>query len=161
MIFFQDIKSRSVYWSLFPVLTGLLLTLHYFESSGQALWWRPAVFNLGFFIGQLLLVTAYFSIKNKTLTNITKGLLGIGDVLFMLSIAFYLSIFNFLFFYIASLILVLITWLAWQAVSSNKSKHIPLAGLQAFVFILFLIGGWSFKVLSLTDDTWILNLIGK
>jgi len=161
MIFLQDIKSRSVYWVLFPVLTALLMLLHYFESGGQVLSWQPAIFNLAFFIGQLLLVTVYFSLKNKKLTNITSELLGIGDVFFILSVAFYLSIFNFLFFYIVSLILVLIAWLVWQAVSANKSKHIPLAGMQAIVFILFLICGWFFKALSLTNDTWILNLMGR
>lgn len=161
MIFFQDVKSRSVHWVLFPVLTGLLLLLHYFDTNGSLLSWQSVIFNIAFFVGQIVLVTAYFSVKNRKLTNITNELLGIGDVLFILSITCYLSIFNFLFFYIASLVIVLIVWLAWQMVSANKSKHIPLAGLQAILFAAFLICSWSLKTLTLTDDIWILNLIGR
>ena len=161
MIFFQDVKSRSVYWVLFPILTGLLLLLHTFENHGLVLSWQSAVFNIGFFLGQLILVTFYFSVRNRKLTNITGELLGMGDVLFILSIAFYLSIFNFLFFYIASLIIVLLVWVTWQAVSARKSKYIPLAGLQAILFIAFLICDWWLKPIRLTDDTWILNLIGR
>src|ERR1041385_2387349 len=139
MIFFQDVKSRSVYWILFPALTGLLLLLHFFQSSGLIWSWQSVVFNVAFFLAQLLLVTLYFSIRNKKLTNITGELLGIGDVLFILSVAFYLPIFNFLFFYIASLIIVLAFWLIWQSISMKKIKHIPLAGLQALLFAGFLL----------------------
>lgn len=161
MIFFQDVKSRSVYWILFPVLIGLLLLLHSFENDGLVLSWQSAVFNVGFFLGQLILVTIYFSVKNRKLINIAGELLGMGDVLFILSITFYLSIFNFLFFYITSLIVVLLVWVTWQAVSAKKSKHIPLAGLQAILFTAFLICDWCLKPIRLTDDTWILNLIGR
>jgi len=161
MIFFQDVKSRSVYWILFPALVGSLLALHYFQNN-SAIWsWQAVIFNIGFFLGQLALVTVYFSVKNKKLTNITANLLGLGDLLFILSIAFYLSIFNFLFFYIASLVVVLVFWLIWQRISSNKNNNIPLAGLQALLFIVFLLCDWWFKAISLNDDTWILNLITK
>ncbi|MBS1520708.1 MAG: hypothetical protein JST50_06925 [Bacteroidetes bacterium] len=161
MIFFQDIKSRSVYWILFPALTGLLLGLRYFQNSGSILNWQSALFNVGFLIVQLLLVTFYFSIKNRKLTNITNELLGLGDVLFILSIAFYLPIFNYLFFYIVSLITVLASWICWQSITSNNNKHIPLAGLQAALFAGFLLSDWILKTHSLTDDTWILNLITR
>lgn len=160
MIFFQDVKSRSVYWIFFPILSGLLLILH-FESSDQSWTWRDILFNIGFFASQLGLVILYFSIRNKKLTNITTGLLGLGDVLFILSIAFYLSIFNFLFFYITSLMAVLLLWLIWQSAASVKSRHIPLAGLQALLFAVFLLGGWWFKKWNLMDDTWVLNLIAR
>ena len=161
MIFFQDVKSRSVYWILFPVLTGLLLLLHYTEKNNQSWSWQAAGFNIAFFVAQLVLVTVYFSIRNRKLTNITASLLGSGDVLFILSIAIYLSIFNFLFFYIVSLITVLIFWLIWQSVSPEKNKHIPLAGLQALLFSAFLLCDWWLKLCRLTDDSWILNLITR
>lgn len=160
MIFFQDVKSRSVYWIFFPVLAGLLLLLH-FESSDQSWTWRDILFNIGFFASQLGLVILYFSIRNKKLTIITAGLLGLGDVLFILCTAFYLSIFNFLLFYIASLTAVLLFWLIWQSAVSVKSRHIPLAGLQALLFAGFLLGGWWLKKWDLTDDTWVLNLISR
>lgn len=160
MIFFQDVKSRSVYWIFFPVLIGLLLILH-FDSSDQSWTWRDTLFNIGFFASQLVLVILYFSIRNKKLTNIAAGLLGLGDILFILCTAFYLSVLNFLFFYIASLTAVLLFWLIWQSATPVKSRHIPLAGLQALLFAGFLLGGWWLKKWNLTDDTWVLNLISR
>jgi hypothetical protein len=161
MIFFQDVKSRSVYWILFPALTGLLLLLQYAEKNNQSWSWQTVGFNIAFFVAQLVLVTIYFSIRNRKLINITAGLLGLGDVLFILSIAFYLSVFNFLFFYIASLIAVLVCWLVWQVAAPQKNKHIPLAGLQALLFAFFLLGDWWLGDWRLTDDTWLLNLIAR
>jgi hypothetical protein len=114
------------------------------------------------FIGmQLVILTLYFSVKNKKWINITSGLLGLGDILFLLSIAVYLSVLNFLFFYITSLIAVLFTWLIWQRVSAKKNKYIPLAGLQSLMAILFLLGDWWLRFFDLTNDAWLLNLVAK
>lgn len=161
MIFSQDIKSRSVYWVLFPALTGLLLLLQYLQNHGSIINLQSVIFNVGFLIAQLALVTLYFSTKKRKRTNITNELLGLGDVLFILSIAFYLPVFNYLFFYIISLIAVLVFWISWQSITSNQNKHIPLAGLQAMLFAGFLLSDWLLKTQILTDDTWILNLITR
>jgi hypothetical protein len=123
--------------------------------------WVPTLINLGFLALQILLLSVYFSVKNKRLINIFDGLLGLGDILFLLSITVYLSVLNFLFFYIISLILILLTWLIGQIISDKKSKEIPLAGMQAFILIVFLTCDWWLKIVNLTDDTWLLNLITK
>jgi hypothetical protein len=155
-IFAQDLRSRSVYWFLFPCLTVLflVLTLSHFA-------WQPLLINMGFLILQFLLLTAYFSLKNSQWTNITAGMIGWGDILFLLSAAFYLSVLNFLFFYLASLVCALFLWVAWQAVSAKKDKHIPLAGLQALLLGFFLTAGWWIKPVDLTNDDWLLQLIPK
>jgi hypothetical protein len=103
----------------------------------------------------------YFSAKNWRWINITSHLLGIGDVLFLLTISLYLSVLNFLFFYLASLISILFIWLLWQKLSSKKNNFIPLAGLQSLIFILFLAGDWWCRFLDLTSDAWLLNFISK
>ena len=162
LIFIQDIKSRSVYWFLFPVLIILFILLniqqqqHLFSESGQ-----PVLINMGFLSLQFILVSLYFSIKNRKWVIITSNLLGWGDILFLLSIAFYLSVLNFLFFYVISLSLVLMSWLLWQLVSKEKSKQIPLAGLQALIFTVFLASDWWLRSVDLTNDTWLLDLITK
>jgi hypothetical protein len=117
--------------------------------------------NSAFILLQMLILSIYFSLKNGKWVNVTKELLGWGDVLFLLSLAFYLSALNFLFFYLASLIAVLICWISWQAFSKGKSKQIPLAGLQALFFLIFLGGDWWYKPIGLTSDFWLLNLITK
>ena len=154
-------RNRSVYWIMFPALIIGLVALRYLQNPNFNSVWQPILTNIGFIVVQLIFVSVYFSIKNKRLTNITLQYLGLGDILFLLSISFYLSVLNFLLFYIISLVTILIGWLIWQTASSKKDKEIPLAGLQAIIFMLFLAVDWWVKLFDLTDDTWLLNLIGK
>jgi len=160
-IFIQDFKSRAVYWVVFPILLALLGVLRYTMFYSFSVIWVPTLINTGFLALQLILLSVYFAIKNKRFINIADGLLGLGDILFLLSITVYLSVLNFLFFYIFSLILILVIWLITQVVSAKKSKEIPLAGMQALIFIVFLSCDWWLKMFNLTADTWLLNLITK
>jgi hypothetical protein len=161
LIFFQDIRSRSVLGVLFPCLVMLFMGLGLLQHRLYADTWQAVLINIGFLVIQFLVVSAYFSIKNAHWINITTGLLGWGDILFLLSIAFYMSVLNFLFFYVASLVGVLLSWLAWQARSAGKDKHIPLAGLQALLLGLFLTTAWWIKPIDITSDDWLLQLINK
>jgi hypothetical protein len=161
LIFLQDLKSRAVYWFLFPILSILLIALRFQHTFSWSDWRKSVLINVGFITVQLIFLTLYFSLKNKKWVNITARLLGLGDILFLSSIAFYLSVLNFLFFYITSLIGVLILWLIWQGVSFKKNKHIPLAGFQSLIFMLFLACDWWLRSFDLTSDTWLLNLIAK
>jgi hypothetical protein len=161
LIFIQDIRSKSVYWVFFPVLTVLFILLHIVQHHSFVQTWQLVLINSSFLIIQFLVVSAYFSIKNKRWINITDGLLGWGDILLLLSVAFYLSVLNFLLFYISSLIVSLLIWLLWQIVSKEKNKHIPLAGFQSLIFTVFLAGDWWFKCFDLTNDSWLLYLITK
>jgi hypothetical protein len=161
LIFLQDLKSRAVYWFLFPILSILLIVLRFHHPFSWSDWEKSTLINAGFITVQLVFLTLYFSLKNRKWVNITTGLLGLGDILFLLSIAFYLSVLNFLVFYIASLICVLVLWLTLQGVSVKKYKYIPLAGFQSLIFMLFLACDWWLRSFDLTSDTWLLNLIAK
>jgi hypothetical protein len=161
VIFLQDLKSRAVYWFLFPSLVILLAYLRFQHSFSWPDWEKSVSINIGFIALQLLFLTLYFSVRNKKLINITNELLGLGDILFLLSISFYLSVLNFLFFYIISLIGALLIWLTWQSLSTKKNKYIPLAGFQSLIFMLFLACDWWLRSFDLTNDTWLLNLIAK
>jgi hypothetical protein len=160
-IFLQDLRDRSVHWFLFPLLvvtiTCIRLLNHFVLSEFE----QSVIINIGFVVLQLLILTIYFSIKNKKWINITGQLLGLGDILFLLSISFYLSVLNFLFFYIVSLVGVLLLWVGWQAVSAKKNKFIPLAGFQSLILILLLASDWWYRSLDLTNDNWLLHLITK
>jgi hypothetical protein len=161
LIFVQDLRSRSVYWVLFPLLAALFVASGLWEHRSWTDLLQPAMFNCMFLAVQLLLVSAYFSLKNSKWINIFAGLLGWGDVLLLLSMAFYFSVLNFLCVYVASLILALLLWLSWQRVAGKKDKQLPLAGLQAMIFSVFLTADWYSLHLRLTDDTWLLNLLHR
>ena len=161
VIVLQDLRSRSVYWLAFPVLIGLLLIFRYQSGYTLRSLTSPLIVNVAFLVLQFGLLTAYFSLKNKKLINVTAELLGWGDLLFLLSISVYLSALNFLVFYILSLVLILTGWLAWQFFSKNKSQTVPLAGLQALLLTGALAAGWWVTGFNLADDTWLLNLMMK
>ena len=159
-VFVQDLLSRSVYWILFPLLGILYFSLRLSNQSVMSIFQSGAI-NIGFLAIQLLCVSAYFIIKSRRLINITNQLLGWGDILFLISTAVYLSVFNFLFFYIASLICILFFWLNWQLLVNIKNKYIPLAGLQAIILFIALIADWWFVHIDLTSDYWLLKFVAK
>ena len=108
---------------------------------------------------QLLLLTIYFSMKNKKWVNITKDYLGWGDILFLLTVAFFLSPMNYLFFYVGSLLVVLLfTMLA--LVRNGTRYKIPLAGLQALLFAGLPLIDWNLSTFSLQSDEWLLKQFG-
>ena len=155
LVFIQDMMSRAVYWIVFPILTALFIVLRILQHQQITELWQPVLFNMGFLTIQMLIVSAWFSFKNRRWVNVTAQFIGWGDILLLISIAFYLSFLNFLFFYIASLIIVLSIWLILPAVFKLKNKHIPLAGLQALALILYLASDWWFIHMNVTNDYWL------
>jgi hypothetical protein len=160
VVFVQDVLSRSVYWVCFPLLAIVLLAykLIHFQAVDVV---EPALINVAFLAMQLLIVSAWFSLKRGKWINITSGLLGWGDILLLVCLACYLSVLNFLFFYVVSLILILVFWFFTQLKATNRDIHIPLAGLQALLFILVLSVDWWLSYPGLTDDGWLLKLFVK
>jgi hypothetical protein len=155
----QDFKSRSVYWFWFPFLAIAFAGMHWFRFHQLAGYWEPVSFNLLFIGLQLAILTIYFSLKNGRVVNITHQLLGWGDILFFLAAAFYLSVLNFVFFYVGSLIVVLFCWLLWQLISVKGGRYIPLAGFQSILLIMFLIADWYCFHFDVTDDNWLRHVL--
>ena len=160
-IILQDLKDRLIRWLLFPILAGALLALKIMAGHDRMDCLLDMLINLGFLLAQLLLLSVYFSVKQKRWSLFHVQLIGLGDVLFLISTAFYPTLARSLLFYVVSLVTALLTWLVWQALAQRKSKAIPLAGLQAIVFILFLSADWWGNLIDLTNDSWLVNLIAK
>lgn len=161
LVCIEDMRYRAVHWFWFPLLTVILLISKLADSSNSVYMnmLLPAAFNISFILIQFLLVTIYFSIKNNRLINITNGLLGWGDICFIASISFYLSPINFVLFYIVSLIIILIGWLLYSFFNQNKQQRIPLAGLQAVLFVFILLTSCLKPSVKLTNDDLLLYLI--
>jgi hypothetical protein len=160
-IVWQDIRSRLVLWTLFPALAAGLCLVHVLRTGSVNLLWFPLVCNMVLVIMMLLAVSLYVWITRKKFINIIDSLLGWADILFLVAIAFYFSVPNFLVFWIASMSFALLAWIIWQALAERKSKHIPLVGLQSIALVLFLSADWWLHLVNLTDDTWLLNLVSK
>lgn len=161
IVFVQDLRSRSVYWLLFPTLVVLFIGIDIIRGRPFSEIWPPVTVNLVFVILQLLVITTWFSLKEKRWVNVPAQLLGWGDILFQISIACYLSFVNFLVFHIVSLMIALIIWLIWQLLDKKKSKYIPLAGLQAMCFGLFMSADWYIFHFDTTNDAWLIHIFIK
>jgi len=153
--------SRTVYWLVFPVLLVLFIALHISLHRDVVEIWQPVLFNMAFLFIQMLMVSAWFSFRNKRWINVTLELMGWGDILFLTSVSFYLSFLSFLFFYIISLVTILLVWIIVQLVLSKKIKKIPLAGLQALALIIFLANDWWFSHINVTSDYWLQQFLIK
>lgn len=154
-ICYQDLIYRAVYWWCFPLLAILLFILKYqFLGLGEIL--THTGYGIGFLIIQLLMLWAYFSIRNRKVINLTSDYLGWGDILFLAAITFYLSPGNYVVFYVISLILVLVYTLILALFNdSTKKTHIPLAGLQAALLLVAILIDDRVSKFMLYDDSWL------
>jgi uncharacterized membrane protein len=146
-------RYRAVYWISFPIL-GVLLFFQKQLYVGFTDSLVEAGYSILFFAIQVLLLWVYFAIKNKRPIDITKEYLGLGDLLFLLAIAFYLSPLNYVLFYIGSLVIVLVYALFLQMWLKKSNLQIPLAGLQAFMFAVILLLSIVNPNLKLYSDFW-------
>jgi hypothetical protein len=123
--------------------------------------WPFVIFNWGFVFFQLLIVSAWFSFRQKKWVNVTAELLGWGDILMIISIGVYLSILNFLIFYIGSLVLIILIWSLWVYIFDRNAKYIPLAGMQAGLLTFCFIGCWWLLPVNATSDDFLLKFLSK
>jgi hypothetical protein len=120
----QDYKDREVSLWLFCTLGALSILKLYFNAISDI--YIDVIFNLGLLTVQMLLLYLYFNILRK---KDVRGMIGLGDILFFIIIAFSFSLVYFLLFQIFSFLIALI----FSAISRIRSqKLIPLAGIQAF-----------------------------
>ncbi|WP_256014118.1 hypothetical protein [Desertivirga xinjiangensis] len=153
----QDIRSRLVYAFWFPLLIVFFIVNHVLKNQVLAELAQTAGANICFLMSQFLLLKLYFSIKWAVRMELTEDLIGWGDILFLISIAFYFSTLNFVLFYLTSLIIVLLIWLSWSLLTNARSSQIPLAGLQAFLFCGVFITDWHNQNIDFTRDSWLLE----
>jgi hypothetical protein len=134
-IIFQDFKSRAIYWFLCPLVFISALIYTYFEFHFFYL--KDLLTSTSFLVLQFLLASIYFSIKNRKLINITNSQIGLGDLLFLLSITPLFSISNYIIFYTASLLFSMLFYFFYLLLDKTN-RTIPLAGLQAIILLALL-----------------------
>ncbi|MGN8055115.1 hypothetical protein ACTJKN_02505 [Pedobacter sp. 22163] len=115
--------------------------------------------NIIFIIVQMFLLTAYVSLRKRKFTNIFKGYFGLGDLLFLLCIAFYFSCLNYIAFYLLSLMIVVVLTLIFSGRNRAEKEKIPLAGYQALFLILIMIVSFLIKSVDIHSDEVFFNLL--
>lgn len=129
LIFFQDYKDRTVYWFLYSIM-GIFVFLLQLQITPIYVALTNSGFNLFFIISLLFFCYLYARIKLKK--SLLQSVLGLGDVLFFIGIAFSFSIVSFLVLFVFSLIFSLVLHLALQ--HKQTEKTVPLAGYMSLFF---------------------------
>lgn len=134
-ILYQDVKERLVYWFLFPIM-ALSIGWLFYSNTLPELFVASIIANLMFVSALLLVVFLYSKIKLKMKFN---QVIGLGDILFFLTICFSFSTLSFLVVFISALIFSLILHLSVK----NKKQSVPLAGYMSLFFGLAYLGYWT------------------
>jgi hypothetical protein len=129
LIFAQDYKDRKVYGVLYPLMGILVFTLQL-----NKIYHTTAIVNAGInlLFVVFLLLTCYLYARLKLQQPFLKTVLGLGDVLFIIFIAFSFSILSFVILFVFSLFFSLVLHLVLQHKQSEKT--VPLAGYMSLFF---------------------------
>jgi len=135
-IIYEDFKFRAIHWYWLVLI--LMIGFWHFDFHLE-----QSLINLSLLLIQFLVLTCYFSFKEKKWINITDKYLGLGDLLFFIPLALFFSPVNFLLFFVGSIIGTLMLMLCLKIVTKQILETIPLAGFQSIFLLLWLWIGWS------------------
>lgn len=132
MILFQDLKMRSVHWSLFPMLftCSILIGIENIEI----IQWG---FSLLFLVTLMLSLTLYLTVRTGKLVNITNGFFSWGDILFLLAIIPVFDVSSFMLFFTFGTLLTLVLHVLSHLIKAQKT--IPYAGYMALVSLFYVL----------------------
>jgi hypothetical protein len=138
IVFIQDFKERLISWFL-PLLIFISLSAKAYYTLNITEVLTHVIINSTFISFQILLLTAWISLKNKKLINIIDTYLGLGDLLFFIAITAAFSPFQYILFYTFSISLTLLGFIIYKALYKNTRPEIPLAGSMAVCMIIFIV----------------------
>ncbi len=158
VIVYQDFRFRAISWFTLPLLF-VAFAINSILSTDFNLFLRSFLFNIGFIVFQLFAVTAYFSIKNRAITNITSKHIGWGDILFFTVAAAIFTPVNFILFYLLTLITTLIIAVAYRLIKRDSTITIPLAGAMALLLLVFYSFSNFSNAIDLHNDQFLLSAL--
>jgi hypothetical protein len=141
LIFWQDIKLRHIHVVL-PIIT---LTSSYFLIKPEL---NLMGLNILFLMLTLVVLTIYMSIKNKEILNPFKNYFGLGDLLFYLAISPLFFLYNYILFFILSMLFAIAIQKIFK--KSINQNSVPLAGLSALLLILILVKDITLPIQKIT-----------
>lgn len=134
IIVFQDLKFRKIHVALPLLIFGLSL---FISKEKFDLPIKIIITNLVFFIIVIGFLVLYMSLKNRKFLNPFTNYFGLGDFLFYMSIAPLFVTFNYILFFILSMVFSIIMQLSLRKMMDEKS--VPLAGFSSLFLLLILI----------------------
>ncbi|MEM9821100.1 MAG: hypothetical protein AAF985_08515 [Bacteroidota bacterium] len=131
-IIYEDFRYRAIHWFWIALLSMLLCLVYPIN-------WHFTLINMGLLCIQMCGLTAYFSWKNKQLTNIVNRYIGLGDLVFFLPTCALFAPFAFLMYFIIGCSFSLLCFLLYRQWNQSVQNSIPLAGGMAMVLIAFVL----------------------
>ncbi|MCH5718193.1 hypothetical protein MKP07_19360 [Niabella hibiscisoli] len=144
-IAYTDFKERSVPVYLLVALLGICIMDTALQIDVTTALWQLAV-NTGLILLLLSTLLVYYRFKQGSFKEVINQKLGMGDVVFWIAITPLFSLFNFILFFIASLLIVLIIMLIRVAYKKPVTL-IPLAGYQALVLVAIILSNLLFSII--------------
>ncbi len=138
LIFIQDLNERKIYWFWMPLIaitSGML----FYNGTLPELFISASILNLCFVL--ILILTIFIYARLKLKTNIIN-VIGIGDVLLFVALAFSFSAISFIVIFLGSLIFSLTIHVSFKHLS-NQHPTVPLAGYMSLFFLGAFLIHWS------------------
>jgi len=133
-ILYEDFRYRAINIGWFVLL--LLGCLGKAISTDEN-WANNWFINNTFVISQLLILTLYFSIRQKQWVNLSKNYLGSGDILFIAIISVLFEPITFIRFWTWSLVIILLVSLLYNWLKPQPNFTIPLAGAWSLLLLVY------------------------
>jgi hypothetical protein len=154
-IIIEDFKFRAVSWWIFPMLAIAFIGIEYTSLRLQDI-----VLNSCFTFIQLIMLSLYFSIKEKKVINITQNYLGWGDIVLWIASCLLFSPLNFVLFFMSSLVFTMMVVAGWKLTKIKPvMTTVPLAGIQAMALLLLLMATVFSDKILFRDDSWIEKIL--
>ena len=129
---YQDVRSRSIHWVLFPLILTTSILLNFDQLNFLIIG-----MNLAFLATLLLGLTLYLSAKNRKWTNITNGYFSWGDILFLVAVVPLFDVQSYIFFFTIGTLLTLVLHLI--AMLFKKQEGVPYAGYMSLLGIGYIV----------------------
>lgn len=129
LVFWQDLQMRHIHVVL-PVLI-FLSSCFLIKTDLEVIG-----INLLFLVITLSVLTLYMSLKNKKFLNPFKNYFGLGDLFFYLAITPLFFLYNYVLFFVVSMIFAIVVQKLFQKLI--KYDSVPLAGLSALLLVFIL-----------------------
>ena len=132
VIFFQDLRSRAIWWFLPPVLFGCFVILNWSETTVPGI-----LLNAAFVTALIGFLVIYIRFRFGKLQNPFKEHFGLGDFLFLLALTPLFQFREFIWFFTFGTLAVLVVHLAVYLF--KKTSTIPYAGYLALFTGFYLV----------------------
>ena len=134
-ITYQDIRNRHVHVFLLIALFSAAVIINYFSNN---LNYFEALKIVGFVLLNMVGLTIYFSLKSRKLINPIDKFLGLGDVIFLISITPIFTLKRYMAYFITGLLFSLLVHMLFKNFVTDKT--VPLAGyLSIYLIVLILV----------------------